>query len=253
HGRLPHFVLGDFRRRAERHSSVSEWPNSVHGARCAAATPAQPGPSLSGSERNLVVEILHRRPALAAAGACGAATAGSGQFLRRRLIGIAAAIASAAAPVEHGELAAIALQHDLRRVALLARIVGPFARLEGALEIDLGTLLQVLFDDLHELVVEDNDAVPLGALLALAARLVAPALGGGDGKIGDPRPVLGRADLGIPAEVADEDHLVDASGHAACLPSVGFVGAALACRPRILAPGTTAAQRLWSSCDVIPI
>src|SRR6185437_10361885 len=167
--------------------------------------------------------------------ACAASAAGSGEFLRRRLIGIAAAIAAAAAaPVEHGELAAIALQHDFRRIALLAGIVGPFARLERALEIDLGTLLQVFLDDLHELVVEDHDAVPLGALLALAARLVAPALGGGDGKIGDPRPVLGRADLGIPAEVADEDHLVDASGHAACLPSVGFVGAALACRTHIL-------------------
>src|SRR6185437_11846566 len=115
-------------------------------------------PSLSiRSERDLVVEVLHRRAALTAAGACSPSTAGSGEFLSRRLVGVAAAAVAAAAAIEHGELAAVTLQHDLRRVALLPRIVGPFACLERALEIDLGALLQVLLDDLHELVVEDHD------------------------------------------------------------------------------------------------
>jgi len=151
--------------------------------------------------------------------ATAGASAGRGKFLRGGFVGIAATAAAAAPRIEHGEIAAEALQHHFGAVALLAGIVGPFARLERALDIDLRALLQILLDDLDELLVEDHDAVPLGALLALTAPFVAPALRGGDGQIRDAHAVLSGADLRIPAEIADENYFIDASGHgAACLP-----------------------------------
>src|SRR5579883_2039459 len=104
-------------------------------------------------------------------------------------------------------------EDDLGRIALLTRIVGPFAGLQGALEIDLGALLQIFLGDLGEPFVENDDAMPFGALLALARHLVAPAFRGGDRQRGDAHSVLGRADFRIAAEIADQDHLVDAASH----------------------------------------
>src|SRR5262249_43266517 len=140
----------------------------------------------SGLERNLVVEVAAARawrPA-AAAGCAG---------LRRALmgrLGVAAGFAAGAAGVEHGEFAAEALQHDLGRVFLLAGLVGPFARLQLALDIDLGALVQILLGNVHDALVEDDHSVPLGLLAALAGVLVAPVLGGRERKVGDARAVL---------------------------------------------------------------
>src|SRR5579883_3117875 len=99
---------------------------------------------------------------------------------------------AAAGAVEHRQLAAEAAEDDLGRIALLTRIVGPFAGLQGALEIDLGALLQIFLGDLGEPFVENDDAMPFGALLALARHLVAPAFRGGDRQRGDAHSVLGR-------------------------------------------------------------
>ncbi len=49
-------------------------------------------------------------------------------------------LAAAVAAAEHGQLAAEALQHHFGRVAVIARLVGPFARLDLAFEIDLRAL-----------------------------------------------------------------------------------------------------------------
>ena len=54
---------------------------------------------------------------------------------------------------EHLEIAAEALQHDFRRVFVLAALVGPFARLQLALNIDLGALLEIILGDLREVFV----------------------------------------------------------------------------------------------------
>ena len=54
-------------------------------------------------------------------------------------------------------------------------LVLPLARLQLALDVNLRALLQVLLGDLGEVLVIDDDRVPLGALLPLAGRLVAPA------------------------------------------------------------------------------
>src|SRR5229473_638977 len=149
-------------------------------AGCAALHP--PYGSRKSSERDFVVEV----------GVGGAAAAGG---------------------VEHCQFAAEAGQHDFGRVFLDAGVVGPFAGLQGALDIDLGALAQVFLGEFGEPLVEDHDAVPLGALLALARHLVAPALGGREVQIGDAHAVLGRADFGVAAEIADENDLVDAASH----------------------------------------
>jgi len=93
-------------------------------------------------------------------------------------LGLAAPAFAAAATVEHGQLAAEALQHDLRAVAVLAVLVGPLPGLKLALDIDLGALAQVLLGDLRQALVEDHHAVPLGALAPLAGIAVAPGLRG---------------------------------------------------------------------------
>ena len=124
------------------------------------------------SERNFVVHVV----ALAAAAGHRRLARGHGALGTEIAIGgIGAAAGTAAArAVEHGQLRIEALQHDLGRIFVLSVFVLPFARLQRALEINFCTFLQILLGDLREPFVEDDDAVPLGFLLALAARLVAP-------------------------------------------------------------------------------
>src|SRR5262245_21586635 len=160
------------------------------------------------SERDLVVHVV----ALAAARHGGLALA------RRRTAEIAAALvlahaAATAAAVEHGQRRVEALQHHLGRVALDVVLVGPLAGLQLALEIDLGALLQILLGHPAETLAEDHDAVPLGLFLALAGVLVAPVLRGRDAQVDDRPAVLGPAHLRVLAEIADQNHLVDAACH----------------------------------------
>src|SRR5262249_50767670 len=124
-----------------------------------------------------------------------------------------AGIAAGAAGVEHGEFAAKALQHDFGRVFLLTRLVGPFARLQLALDIDLGALVQVFLGHVHNALIEDDDPVPLGLLATLAGVLVAPAFGGGKREVGDTRAVLRAADFGIAAQIAHQNDLIHATCH----------------------------------------
>src|SRR5438067_13214630 len=70
--------------------------------------------------------------------------------------------------------------------------------------------------------------MPLGALLALAGIAVAPALRGRQVQIGDADAVIGRADLGVAAEIADEDYLVDAASHGISL--IRLEGSSSGCR-----------------------
>ena len=121
--------------------------------------------------------------------------------------------AAATAGIEHGELRIEALQHDLGRVTLVAVFVRPFARLQRAFQVNLRALLEILLDDLAQTFVEDHHAMPLGFFLALAGGLVAPAFRGGHAQIRDRTAVLGAANFRIRTEIADEDHLVDATCH----------------------------------------
>ncbi len=125
----------------------------------------------------------------------------------------AAATAAAAATVEHGQRGVEALQHDFGRVLLDAALVGPFAGLQRALNVNLRALLQILLDNLAKRFGEDDDAMPLRLFLALAGVLVAPGVRRGDAQIGDRPSVLCPPDFRILAEVADQNHLVHATRH----------------------------------------
>src|SRR5579883_1276046 len=172
-------------------------------------------------ERNVVVEfgtLAARRGTTAAA------------TRRRRsevLVHAAAAhrrAAAVAAAVEHGERAAEARDHDLGRIALLAALVGPFAGRQLALDIDLRALAHVLLRDLSQLLVEDHDAVPFGALLALAALAIAPGVRRGDRHVHHGSAVLHGRHFGVAAEIADQDDLVHAARHRGLLRFPGAGG-----------------------------
>src|SRR4029077_9924990 len=139
------------------------------------------------SKRNLVVHV-GARAAVARSDAGGrdlAAWSGRAKF--PGIVGAeitAASGAGAARAVEQGQLAAEALQHHLGRVAVLARLVLPFARLQLALDVNLRALLEILLGDPAQILVEDDDAMPLGLFPPLAGRLVLPGIRRGEAQIG---------------------------------------------------------------------
>src|SRR5882724_4155169 len=120
----------------------------------------------------------------------------------------ASATTSATAAAQHLHVVA----HDLGGVALGALLVLPLASAQAALNIDLRAFLQVLGSDLAQ-PAKKNHAMPLGALLLLAALLVLPALAGRDAQIGDRGARRHGAGLGISAEISDQDDLIDSARH----------------------------------------
>jgi len=121
--------------------------------------------------------------------------------------------AAFAAPIQHGQLAAIFLQHDFGRIFLHPVLVGVFAGLELAFDIDLRALLQILLGHLRKVLVEDHHAVPLGLLLAFSARLVAPGFRGRDREIDHRIARSQPPHFRVAPQIADQDHLVDAARH----------------------------------------
>src|SRR6185369_10297438 len=81
------------------------------------------------------------------------------------------------------------------------------ARNHLAFEIDARAFLKELLGDLGDVLVKDDDAMPIGAL-ALLAVAVGPPLVGGDAEGCDLIAVLRAAHFRIAAEVADEDGFV---------------------------------------------
>src|SRR5690242_18122372 len=146
-----------------------------------------------GGERNVIVEVSIERRLRGCPSASG------------RLL--------TALRIEQHQLATEPLKDNLSAVAICAALVGPFAGLKLPLEIDLGALVQVGLGDLGEVVVEDHNAVPFGALLAIAV-LVLPAFGRGEAEIDHLTAVVEGLGLGIVAEIADENYLVDATHRA---------------------------------------
>src|SRR6185295_16681765 len=176
---------------------------SSSGARLMVGAPDPPAPAPS-SERDVVVHV-----AVADAGRDCAPRRGAdrstGAEVAAGIIGGEAAATAAAAAVEHRQGRVEALQHDFGRVLLDAALVGPFAGLQRALDVNLGALFQILLDNLAKRFGEDHDAMPLGLFLALAGALVAPRLRRRDAQIGNRPPVLCPPDFRILAEVADQN------------------------------------------------
>src|SRR5262245_39570887 len=131
------------------------------------------------------------------------------------------------AAVEHGQRAVKALQYDFGGITVLAILTLPLAGLQLAFDVNFGPLLEVLLGHPAEPLVEDHHRVPLGLLAPLAARLVAPGLGGGNAQVGDRSAVLRTTDLGISAEIADQDDFVDGTGHETLLLRPSTISAAL--------------------------
>ena len=122
-------------------------------------------------------------------------------------------LAAARRTVKHRQRAVEAAQDDLGRIAVVALLVLPFARLQLAFDVDLGALAQVALGDAHQPFGEDRHRVPLGAFLPLARVLVLPLLGRGDPKVADLAAILEALDFGVLPQVADKHDFVEAAGH----------------------------------------
>src|SRR5262249_44757331 len=105
---------------------------------------------------------------------------------------------------------------------------------------NLRALLEVLLGDLGKALAEDDNAMPLGLFAALAGRLVAPGVGGGDPQVDDRTAVLGAADFRVRAKIADQNDFVDA----ACHRSLLVLSVTLPRRP----PGFAAVARRARTC-----
>src|SRR5262252_7986238 len=188
--------------------TLPEWPALNRPTRCCGYPTDR---SRCGcSERNFVVHVL------APSGARHGGLARRAPAAERSEVGsgiVRTEIPAAARAIKHGKLGAEALQHHLGRVAILALLILPFARLQLALDVDLRTLLQILLGHLGEILVEDHYAVPLGPFPPLAGRLVPPGFGSRQPQVDDRPTVLGPADFGIGAKIADQDYLINATSH----------------------------------------
>src|SRR5439155_7386219 len=114
------------------------------------------------------------------------------------------------------------LRHVWGAVPLRPLLVLPLARADAALDVDLPALGEVLAADLG-LLAPDHDPMPLRDFLLLPA-LVGPALGGGQAQVGHRLPRLRVAHLGVRAEIADQDDLVDAAHARLLVPGAAVRG-----------------------------
>src|SRR3954454_17310750 len=97
--------------------------------------------------------------------------------------------------------------HDLGAVAVLALLVLPLARADAPLDIDLRALLQVLARDFGQ-ATEESNAVPFGCLLHFSARLVLPAIGGGEANVRNRVAARQILCLRVRTEITDQNYLV---------------------------------------------
>ena len=91
---------------------------------------------------------------------------------------------------------------------LLHAVFFPRTGAQAAFDIDLRAFAQVLADDLGQPAIEHH-AVPFGGFLHFAGLLVLPAVGGGDGDVGDLVATGKTAHFRVSAQIADDDDFVD--------------------------------------------
>ncbi len=94
-----------------------------------------------------------------------------------------------------------------KRVAVPAP--GRLAALQTAFDEDLLPFRQIFLQRLS-LLSPEIDVVPFGPFLSLA-RLVVPDFRRGDAELRDRGPARSKSQLGVPAQIADENHLVHAT------------------------------------------
>ena len=98
-------------------------------------------------------------------------------------------------------------------------LILPLPRANAAFDEDLPALREVLPDDLR-LLAPHHDPMPLGGFLLLAA-LVGPALGGGEAEVRHGLLAGGVAQLGVGAQISDQNDLVDSHTFLRVRPSMG--------------------------------
>src|SRR5688500_14554691 len=157
-----------------------------------------------GSERNVVVrEVVRERLRL---GGRSALALGLATLRRRWPLGPVATAGITLATAEHLHFVA----DDVGRVVLdTVLFVRPV--FEAAFDVHLPALAQVFARDLAELA-EQLDPVPFGLFLRVAVAVLAHRRGG-QAQRGDGHAALGVFHIGIVAEIADQDDLVDATSH----------------------------------------
>ena len=96
---------------------------------------------------------------------------------------------------------------NLGRITLVVVLVHPLAGAQTALDIELRALAHIAIHDIRE-AAPQRDRVPLGMLLRLVRRTVVQPLGRSQPDTGDLRAALERADFGVDAHVAHQNHLV---------------------------------------------
>ena len=114
---------------------------------------------------------------------------------------------------EHLQFAPEGSEGDFRRVAILSRLILPFAGFELTLNVHSLTFGQVLLGNPDQVFVVDRNPVPFGSFTVFAGVSVAPAFRRGNRQIAVLRPGRKSSDFGIPAKIADENDLVYTSGH----------------------------------------
>src|SRR3954447_22953940 len=138
------------------------------------------------SERDVVIHV-----AVASAGCDRPSRRGRGWTARAEIAaGIIGAETATAAAIQHRKSGVETLQHDLGRVFVRAALVGPFAGLQLAFNINLGTLLQILLRNLAKPLIEDHHPVPFGFFFSFSGAFVAPRFGSRDAEVGNGPPVL---------------------------------------------------------------
>ena len=96
---------------------------------------------------------------------------------------------------------------NLGRITLVVVLIHPLAGAQTALDIELRALAHIAIHDIRE-AAPQRDRVPLGMLLRLVRRTVVQPLGRSQPDTGDLRAALERADFGVDAHVAHQNHLV---------------------------------------------
>src|ERR1700738_4995715 len=212
----PPYVLVFFRRFHPLSNRRKE-PKYQLVVRCAARrwrSTAWPSPPAQATlERDIVVHVAATPPGGGHRASRRSARRAARSEITTRIVRSKIAAATAGSAVEHGQGRVEILQHHFGRVFFHAALIGPFAGLQLAFDVNLGTLLQVLFGDLAKTFAENHHAMPLGFFLALTGALVAPSIRRGYPQIRNRTPVLSPLDFRISPEIADQNYLVHASRH----------------------------------------
>src|SRR5471032_2676595 len=116
----------------------------------------------------------------------------------------AAAFTHALTAAQHLHL----LGDDVGRVLFDAVLVGVFAGLQTAFDVDRRAFFQVLADDFSQ-AAEEGDAVPLGQLFLLAGVAVLRFERGRHGDVGDRVTARHVANFRIATQIADDDDFVN--------------------------------------------